>query len=362
MAPHQLADNPPRAGMLPAQSTDGALSPQMLEAHSSVVFLIGALAFKLKKPVDLGFLDWTSRPARQLACAREVELNRRLAPDVYLGVADVTAPDGALLDHLVMMRRLPADRTLSTLAAAGADLHSEIREVARGLAVFHAVADRSPTISEAGTPGRLLQLWDDSFAALRQSGLDVIDSTEVDKVEQLVHRYIAGRHPMLDSRIDAGLIRDGHGDLQADDVFLLPDGPRLLDCLEFDDRLRHGDVLSDAAFLAMDLERLGRPDLADEFLEAYCQFTAETHPATLQDHYIAFRAHIRAKVKCISAAQGDRDAAGVAQGLHRLSLQHLRRGSVRLVLIGGGPAAGKSTLAGLLGQARGWTVLGSDEV
>lgn len=115
----------------------------MLETHSSVIFLIGALAFKLKKPVDLGFLDWTSRPARQLACSREVELNRRLAPDVYLGVADVKAPDGSPLDHLVMMRRMPADRMLSTLAAGGAALHPEIREVAQKLAEFHASAETS---------------------------------------------------------------------------------------------------------------------------------------------------------------------------------------------------------------------------
>lgn len=334
----------------------------MLETHSSVIFLIGALAFKLKKPVDLGFLDWTSRPARQLACSREVELNRRLAPDVYLGVADVRAPDGSPLDHLVMMRRMPADRMLSTLAAGGAALHPEIREVAQKLAEFHASAETSKTIRSAGAPGRMLQLWDDNFRSLRQSGPDVIDSAEIDEAEGHVHRYFAGRAPMLHQRVEVGLIRDGHGDLQADDVFLLPDGPRLLDCLDFDDRLRHGDVLSDAAFLAMDLERLGRKDLAAEFLHAYCNVAAETHPATLLDLYIAYRAQVRAKVKCISAAQGDPEAAGEAQILHRLSLQHLRAASVRLVVVGGAPATGKSTLARLLGNQRGWMVLSSDEV
>jgi len=327
-----------------------------------VVFLVGSLAFKLKKPVDLGFLDWTSRPARELACAREVELNRRLAPDVYLGVADVMGPDGAPLDHLVMMRRMPEARRLSTLATTGAPLVNEVRAVAKQLAALHASADMSGSIAEAGDPGRLLHLWEDNLAALRQFGRGVIDPAEIDEVERRAHRYIAGRHALLQRRVDAGLIRDGHGDLQADDIFLLKDGPRLLDCLEFDDRLRHGDVLSDAAFLAMDLERLGRPDLARDFLGAYREFTAENHPATLEHHYIAYRAQVRSKVKCIRVAQGDAGDGGAAQALHRLALEHLRTGSVRLVLVGGAPGTGKSTLADLLGERRDWTVLRSDAV
>jgi aminoglycoside phosphotransferase family enzyme/predicted kinase len=352
----------PEAGALSAQSIPGAASAQMLETHISVVFLVGSLAFKLKKPVDLGFLDWTSRPARQLACAREVELNHRLAPDVYLGVADVMTPDGAPLDHLVMMRRMPEARRLSTLATGGGNLSSEVRAVAKQLAAFHAGADTSGAIGEAGDPERLLHLWEDNFAALRRCGREVIDPAAMDEVELRAHRYIAGRHPLLQRRVDAGLIRDGHGDLQADDIFLLEDGPRLLDCLEFDDGLRHGDVLSDAAFLAMDLERLDRPDLAREFLEAYREFTAESHPATLEHHYIAYRAHVRAKVKCIRVAQGDAGAGAAAQALHRLSLEHLRTGSVRLVVVGGAPGTGKSTLAGLLGERRGWAVLRSDAI
>lgn len=324
--------------------------------------MVGSLAFKLKKPVDLGFLDWTSRAARQRACAREVELNRRLAPDVYLGVADVLAPGGEPLDHLVMMRRMPDDRRLSTLLTGGASLSSEIRDVARLLAAFHSGAATSASISEAGDPQRLLQLWDENLAVLRRLGHGVIDPSAMDEVELRAHRYIAGRHLLLRRRVDAGLVRDGHGDLQADDIFLLQDGPRLLDCLDFDDRLRHGDVLSDAVFLAMDLERLGRPDLALEFLEAYREFSAESHPGSLQDHYIAYRAQVRAKVSCIRMAQGDTGARAGAEALHRLSVGHLRAGSVRLVLVGGAPGTGKSTLAGLLGERRGWTVLRSDEI
>ncbi|MGQ0432318.1 MAG: hypothetical protein ACT452_07920, partial [Microthrixaceae bacterium] len=118
------------------------------ETHISVVFFVGDRAYKLKKPVAPGFLDFSTRELREGACHREVELNRRLAPDVYLGVADVVGPDGAPCDHLVVMRRLPADRRLAALVAAGADVDDHLRELARLVAAFHAAAPRSPEISE----------------------------------------------------------------------------------------------------------------------------------------------------------------------------------------------------------------------
>src|SRR3712207_4489279 len=117
-----------------------------VETHAAVVFLAGDRAYKLKKPVDLGFLDFSRRAAREAVCHREVELNRRLAPDVYLGVADVLGPDGAVCDHVVVMRRMPADRRLSTLVRAGAPVADDVRRVARLVAAFHATAERGPQI------------------------------------------------------------------------------------------------------------------------------------------------------------------------------------------------------------------------
>ena len=141
----------------------------------------------------------------------------------------------------------------------------------------------------------------------------------------------------------AGRARDGHGDLLADDIFLLDDGPRVLDCLEFDDALRLDDVLADVAFLAMDLERLGRPDLAERFLAAYRAASGDTWPSSLAHHHIAYRAQVRAKVSAIRAEQGVPDSADKAQALLRLALAHLEAGRVRLVLVGGLPGTGKST-------------------
>lgn len=151
------------------------------------------------------------------------------------------------------------------------------------------------------------------------------------------------------------------GSFMADDIFCLPDGPRILDCVEFDDRLRYGDVLGDVAFLAMDLERLGRPDLAERFLATYRAQT-KPWPATLAHHYIAYRAQVRTKVACLRAAEGLPDTGEDPAALLELCLRHLHQGQVVLTLVGGPPATGKSTLAQALAARLGWSLLRSDDL
>ena len=128
----------------------------VLETHAAVLFFVADRAYKLKKPVNLGFLDFRSRADRERVCHREVELNRRLAPDVYLGVADVIGPDGEPCDHFVVMRRMPAERRLSSMIRAGEPVDDELRHLARMLAAFHATARRGPEISAEGTRDALL--------------------------------------------------------------------------------------------------------------------------------------------------------------------------------------------------------------
>jgi predicted kinase len=181
-------------------------------------------------------------------------------------------------------------------------------------------------------------------------------------VRDLARRYLDGRAALFDHRIARGNIVDGHGDLLADDIFCLDDGPRILDCVEFDDELRYGDVLADVSFLAMDLERIGAPDLGARFMSWYRELSAETYPSTLAEHYIAFRAHIRTMVACLRAEQGDDAAADEASRLLGIARDHLERGQVALVLVGGLPGTGKSTLAAGVADRFDWSVLRSDEV
>jgi hypothetical protein len=326
------------------------------------VLLVGDRAYKLKKPVDLGFLDFSTVAARKAVCLREVELNRRLAPDVYLGVADVLGPDGAVCDHLVVMRRMPEDRRLSTLVAAGVPLEADLRQLAHLIAAFLERADQPPAAREAASRDALAARWEASFATIDELGGPVVDPSDAARVALLARQYLRGREPLFDRRIAAGHARDGHGDLLADDVFLLEDGPRVLDCIEFDDALRHGDVLADVAFLAMDLERLGRRDLGDLFLAEYRELTADTWPSSLAHHHVAYRAHVRAKVACIRHAQGDQAARDEARRLLEIARSHLESGRIRLIVVGGLPATGKSTIAAGVADSIGAVVLRSDEV
>ena len=346
-----------------ATAAPEAVAPAAVaETHSAVVFFVGDRAYKLKKSVDLGFLDFRDRAVRAAVCAREVELNRRLAPDVYLGVADVIGPAGDVCDHLVVMRRMPAERRLATLVSEGADVDDDLWHLAHLVAAFHARAERTPEAADAASRDALAARWADNTAGLLAYGNGVVDLDEVLEVDALAKRYLSGRCLLFDRRISEGRALDGHGDLLAEDIFILDDGARVLDCIEFDERLRLGDALADVAFLAMDLERLGRPDLADRFLRAYREHADDTWPASLAHHHVAYRAQVRAKVGAIRAGQGDNAATPEARHLLGIARRHLEAGIIRLVLIGGLPGTGKSTLAAGLADALGATVLRSDEV
>src|SRR5688500_18692375 len=188
------------------------------ETHSGVVFFVGDRAYKIKKPVAFGFLDFRSRESREAVCHREVELNRRMAPDVYLGVADIRGPDGETCDHLVVMRRMPAARRLSTLVRSGAPVAEEVRQIARLLAAFHATAQRGPEISAQGTRDALLGRWDATFAQLRPFHGGVLDAGAAAEVEDRTHAFLAGRAPLFAARVAGGHIVDGHADLITDDI------------------------------------------------------------------------------------------------------------------------------------------------
>jgi len=332
-----------------------------VETHISVLYFVDDLVYKTKKPLDFGFAEFSSRAARYDACRHEVDLNRRLSPDVYLGVREVVVGSGAP-EPAVAMRALPAEQALACLVGRDdPSLRSVLRELARTLAAFHATCE---VHSEANSPGSYRHVWDRWHRECAQLPADggVMSASDIAEITRLGTAFLSGRQRLFDERLAAGLIRDGHGDLQAADIFVLDDGPRIIDCLEFDSALRIVDVLSDVAFLAMDLERLGHPAQAAEFLADYAEFSAETHPSALLDFFIAYRALIRAKVGSIRLAQGESEKAPEVRTLVDLCLSHLRRATIRLVVVGGLPGSGKSTVAEKIARHLGATYLSSDDI
>lgn len=339
-----------------------AQAPAVAQTHSATVFFLGERAYKVKRPVNLGFLDFSTPSARRSACHTEVELNRRLAPDVYLGVAEIWDWHGQPCDWMVVMRRMPDERRLAKLVRDGHQVGEQLRAVARLLASFHATAGRDDRIDRAGSPEALRSRWLANLSELRPFHADPLTPALIEEITERALRYIDGRTALLRARIEAGLIRDGHGDLLADDIFCLPDGPRVLDCLEFDDALRWMDGLDDAALLAMDLERLGAPQLAQTFLDGYAEFTGTPRVPSLEHHYIAYRALMRAKVACVRYSQGVQESGDEARQLARIAVAHLRAGEPRMIVVGGLPGTGKSTVAGAVADRLGASLLRSDRV
>ena len=331
------------------------------ETHCAWVLLIGSTAVKWKKALDLGFVDWRTVSAREHACRREVELNRQFAPDVYRDVLAVTDDAGHVRDWLVLMKRMPAARRMSTMVTGGRLVDDALRAVAHTLAAHHATARRSSRIEANGAPAALLARWTSNLDALAVDN-QLISTEHLDLVTALVRDYLTGCRPLLQDRQAAGRIRDGHGDLLADDIFCLDDGPRILDCLEFDDDLRAVDGVDDAAVLAMDLERIGAPALARELMNRFIEFAADPCPPSLIHHYIAYRAVMRAKIAAIRAGQGDPDAAAQVRLLIGIGLQHLHRARPALILVGGLPGTGKTTVASDLADSLGCVLLRSDRL
>jgi aminoglycoside phosphotransferase family enzyme/predicted kinase len=326
------------------------------------VFFLDDCVYKIKKAVELKFLDYTSVEARRAACEREVALNRPFAPDVYLGLGEFRSPHAGASEPVVVMRRMPAERRLSQLVRNGANVDDILRAVARLLAAHHAGASRTPEVDAQGTRDALSSRWEASFAQVRTLADRGQLPEGVAQIEQLVRRYLAGRKRLFDMRIEQGRIVDGHGDLLTEDIFCLDDGPRVLDCLEFDDHLRYVDGIDDAAFLAMDLEQLDASGRAAFFLAQYSEYSGDPAPPSLRHHYVAYRAFVRAKVSLIQALQGAPDADVAARRLIAATLRHLRTSAVGLTLVGGLPGSGKSTLSGALADRLGATLLSSDRL
>lgn len=347
--------------------TPAAPHLEVHETHTGMVVLVGNRAYKAKKPVLTDFLDFRAPAQRERACLREVALNSRLSPDSYLGVAHLTDPAGGPSEPVVVMRRYLDQDRLASRVTNDQPVHGVLDTVAAMLARFHKHARRSPTINAEGKVGAVDRRFRENLAELNYYAEKPNSGVSFDRlarVQNLAAEFTSGRAPLFKRRITDGCIVDGHGDLLAGDIFCgHGDGePVLLDCLDFDDKLRYLDRIDDAAFLAMDLEFLGRKDLGDYFLERYARHSGDKAPASLRDFYIAYRAVVRAKVDCMRAAQGRSAAADDAARHLDIALRHLQSGSIRLAMVGGSPGTGKSTVARVLAERTAAQVISTDDV
>lgn len=297
------------------------LAPELIETNLAYVFLTPDRAYKILKATRLPFLDLRDPSIRRAAIAREFDLNSAFSPSVYLGVT--TLSDGSTDPEMALiMRRLDTDHELHRVV--GSAPH-ELRRVARRIAAVHANAE--PLYGDDAAPASadaLRRNWQDNLDVIRRHG-DVIASTpEIDLVAGLAARFIDGREQLFAQREAAGWVRAGHGDLRCEHVFVEDDDIELIDCLAFADEYRIADVLNDIAFLAMDLHRLCGADAARLLMNDWLEFTNERHPSSLAHFFVAYRAHVRAKVELLRHEAGVIGAAETARSYHRLALHHLQ--------------------------------------
>lgn len=354
---------------------------ELHRTHISVVALAGPWAYKVKKPVDRGFLDFTTLEKRRHYCRREVELNRRLAPGIYRGVVPIARDGegvridgpGEVVEYAVKMARLPADATLLARLRRGELSARQVERVARRVARFHAEADSGPEISRFGRPDMVAHNLRENFTQSLGHVERTVSRDVLGRSAGLVERELRDRRSLIERRARDDVPCDTHGDLHLDHVYLLPDRepPRdivVVDCIEFSDRLRYADPVADAAFLYMDLAFRGRRDLARRFARVYFDETGDAAGRRLLPLYVAYRAHVRGKVQGMTVDDPDvgeeerRTAAAEARAHWLLGLGELAPPERRpaLVLTGGLPGTGKSTLARGLAREANFRVVSTD--
>ncbi len=394
---HALAR--PEAFPPEARVTPGA-TISIMQTHASAVLLTETRAYKLKKPVNLEFLDYSTAERRRRFCIEECAINQALAPGVYLGVAPVLSrPDGAprfgaafpvsqvpslgawiedqqVVDFAVVMRRLPESRTLASLVSAGEANGDLLRQVARATARFHLAAENGPPLSPYGTVetvlANIIQTLDQSEADI---GVTISGETHA-AIRRYITRFVERKRELLESRLRAGWVRDCHGDLRLEHVYAIPAEPGdgenrvnllMVDRIEFDPRFRYGDVAGEIAFLVIELERAGRLDLARAFTRAYIEETGVSDLLEVLPLYQVYRAMVRGKVRSILLRQSGLDSmtrASVredAEAMYGLAAHHAAGPTEPVIaLMGGLMGTGKSTLARILHAELGWPVISSD--
>lgn len=295
---------------------------ELVETHISWVILGPERVYKIRKPVRYAFLDFSTPAKREADCHKELRLNRRFSPEVYLAVVPVRRlgeywslgdGNGEEMDHAVLMQRLDTQRQMDVLLRAGRVDESAMVSLADTLAAFHTVAERQRVGQDAHA------LWLDFADILKvepsiREHLGERCASELQASAALARTIIRGLDGRLDQRMSEGFVRDGHGDLHTRNIFLL-ERPVLFDCLEFNDHLRQVDLLSEIAFLGMDLHAFGRDDLWEVFLERYrqrLQVIQVPEDGSLLDWFLWYRANVRLKVQALRAMQ---DPQAVGEGL-----------------------------------------------
>jgi aminoglycoside phosphotransferase family enzyme/predicted kinase len=350
-------------------------SPQKIElmqTQMSFIFLAGDYVYKVKKPVNSGYLDYTTLEKRKFFCQKEVELNRRLCPETYLGVLPITKIRGQIslggkgkaVEYAVKMRYLPQQKMMNMLLEKEQVTIEMVEKVAQKLAEFHSKAETNEDISTYGSLKAIRVNTEENFSQTEKYIGKTISNEKYERIKNFTNSFVAENAELFNQRVAGGRIRDCHGDLHAAHI-CFTDGVCIYDCIEFNDRFRYCDVASEIAFLAMDLDHYGCADISRSFIDTYIASSHDREIMKLLKFYKCYRAYVRGKVESfktddpyISEAEREK-ARTAATGYFELADSYTRKKSLLIITVGL-VGTGKSTVARALAKRLGLTVISSD--
>lgn len=355
-------------GVYPEPTQEVALE----QTQMSFVFLTDRYVYKVKKPVDLGYLDYTTLEKRKLYCQKEVELNRRLCPEIYLGVVAITrrqgsffiAGPGEVTEYAVKMRRLPRQLMMDALLKGNRVSAGMITRLAEKLVAFHRQAETNESISAFGRVDTISQNTEENFSQTEKYIGRTISSHRYQRIRDYTRGFIRENAALFRKRVKDGRIRDCHGDLHAAHI-CFENGICIYDCIEFNDRFRYGDVASEVAFLAMDLDHNGRADLGHGFVSAYIALSRDGELKRLLGFYKCYRAYVRGKVGSFRlddpyiTRDEQRQTRQRAASYFDLAYSYTKTAPLLLITTGL-VGSGKTALAQALASRLGLVVISSD--
>ena len=277
---------------------------ELVQTQMSFIFLAGEYVYKIKKPVNLGYLDYTTLEKRHFFCHQELKLNKRLCPGAYLAVVPIVEEKGGLciegqgkaIEYAVKMKQLPQDRMMDVLLPRGQVTPEMVARVAEKLRAFHQKAETSQKIAAFGKLDVVRQNTDENFAQTEKYIGSSITAEQYQHIKNYTDDFVDRNASLFDKRVREGKIKDCHGDLHAAHV-CFTDDICIYDCIEFNDRFRYSDVASEIAFLAMDLDRYGQAGLSRHLVNTYVGLSHDEELLKLLNFYTCYRAYVRGKVE-----------------------------------------------------------------
>jgi aminoglycoside phosphotransferase family enzyme len=300
---------------------------RFFETHISLLFFTGNHVYKVKKPVDFGFLDFTSLEKRKYFCEQEVTLNRRLSPKIYLGVVKITQDGnqilldgrGEVVEYAVKMKQIPEDLLMDKLLEKDQVTLKMIEAVSEKLARFYSTAETSDFIKSFARPERIKQDTDENFEQTEKYIAVTISKDVYLEIQNRTNDFFRTEAEIFHQRIAADRIRDCHGDLRLEHIFW-EDEISIFDCIEFNKRFRYTDTAADIAFLAMDLDYHGKEDLTEHLIQTYIQKSGDQDLMKVLDFYKCYRAYVRGKVESFRL-----DDPNIPEGEKRGALQRAKK-------------------------------------